>query len=150
MTMLRRGFAIGILLAALSGMTLERSVGAVSDDNFFTHLHTEKAMANVTVSPARVGPVELTIQLETVEELPLTAKAVSVKLTDMQTGTALKTIEAARRGDDRWSAAVLVPAAEVGRKRQETLGFRAVSRAPALCFAGQSGLTASPVSPESP
>ena len=111
MTILRRGFTIGILLAALSGMTLERSVGAVSDDSFFTHLHTEKAMANVTVSPARVGPVELTIQLETVEELPLTAKAVSVRLTDMQTGRALKTIEAVRRGDDQWSAAVLMPAA---------------------------------------
>jgi hypothetical protein len=85
MNILRRGFTFGILLAAL-GMKLERSVGAVSDDNFFIHLHTEKAMANVTVSPARVGPVELTIQLETVEELPLTAKAVSVGLTDMQTG----------------------------------------------------------------
>ena len=111
MNILRRGFTIGILLAALSGMTLERSVGAVSDDNFFTHLHTEKAMANVTVSPARVGPVELTIQLETVEELPLTAKAVSVTLTDMQTGRALKTIEAARRGDHQWSAAVSMPSA---------------------------------------
>ena len=112
MNILRRGFTIGMLLAALSGMTLERSVGAAaSDENFFTHLHTKRAMANVTVSPARVGPVELTIQLETVEELPLMAKAVSVRLTDMQTGRALKTIEAARRGDDQWSAAVLMPAA---------------------------------------
>ena len=111
MNILRRGFTIGILLAALSGVTLERSVGAVSDDNFFTHLHTERAMANVTVSPARVGPVELTIQLETVEELPLTAKAVSVRLTNMKTGIALKTIEATRRGADQWSAAVSMPAA---------------------------------------
>ena len=112
MNILRRGFTIGMLLAALCGMTLERSVGAASDENFFTHLHTERAMANVTVSPAQVGPVELTIQLETVEELPLMAKAVSVRLTDMQTGRALKTIEAARRGDDQWSAAVSMPAVE--------------------------------------
>jgi hypothetical protein len=111
MNILRRSFAIGILLAALSGMTPERSAGAISDDNFFTHLHTEKAMANVTVSPARVGPVKVTIQLETVEELPLKAKAVSVTLTDMQTGRALKTIEAARRGDGQWLAAVSMPAA---------------------------------------
>jgi hypothetical protein len=112
MTILRRGLAIGILLAVgLSAVITERSVGAVSDDSFFTHLHTEKAMANVTVSPARVGPVELTIQLETVEELPLTAKAVAVTLTDMQTGKALRTIDAARRGDDQWLAAVSVPAA---------------------------------------
>jgi hypothetical protein len=111
MNILRCALTIGILLAALSAMTPERSVGAVSDDSFFTHLHTEKAMANVTVSPARVGPVELTIQLETVEELPLTAKAVSVTLTDMQTGKALQTIAAARRGDDQWHAAVSMPAA---------------------------------------
>ena len=111
MKFMLRGFAIGTLLAALSGMTMERSLGAVSDDNFFTHLHTEKAMANVTVSPARVGPVELTIQLETVEELPLAAKAVSVTLTDTQTGRALHTIEATRRGDAQWQAAVSMPSA---------------------------------------
>lgn len=111
MNFLSRALAIGILLAGLSGMTMERSLSAVSDDNFFTHLHTEKAMANVTVSPARVGPVELTIQLETVEELPLSAKAVSVKLTDMQTGKALQGIDAARQADDQWLAAVTVPAA---------------------------------------
>jgi hypothetical protein len=81
------------------------------DDSFFTHLHTEKAMANVTVSPARVGPVELNIQLETVEELPLTAKAVSVTLTDTQTGRPLQTIDATRRGDDQWYATVSMPSA---------------------------------------
>ena len=41
-------------------------------------------MANVTVSPARAGPVEIAIQLETVEEKPFSAKAVAVTLTDMQ------------------------------------------------------------------
>lgn len=111
MNMLRRALAIGILLAGLSGMTMQRSAGAISDDNFFTHLHTERAMANVTVSPARAGPVELTIQLETVEELPLPAKAVAVTLTDMQTGRALKTIDATRRGDNQWLAALSVPTA---------------------------------------
>ena len=111
MNILRRGLAIGILLTGLSGMTPERSVGGVPDDNFFTHLHTEKAMANVTVSPARTGPVELTIQLETVEELPLTAKAVSVTLTDVRTGRALQTIDATRNDDDRGHAAVSMPSA---------------------------------------
>jgi hypothetical protein len=68
-------------------------------------------MANVTVSPARVGPVELTIQLETVEELPLTAKAVSVTLTDMQSGRALQRVVAARQDDAQWLAKVSVPTA---------------------------------------
>jgi hypothetical protein len=111
MNILRRGLAIGILLAGLSGLTMERSLGAVSDENFFTHLHTEKAMANVMVSPARVGPVEFAIQLETVEELPLSAKAVSVTLTDMQTGRAMQTIDATPRGDSQWHAAVSMPSA---------------------------------------
>src|SRR5690242_11794433 len=109
--MMQRALAVGILLAGLSGMMMERSAGAVSDDSFFTHLHTEKAMANVTVSPARVGPVELTIQLETVEELPLTAKAVSVTLTDMQSGRALQRVVAARQDDAQWLAKVSVPTA---------------------------------------
>jgi hypothetical protein len=109
--MMQRALAVGILLAGLSGMMMERSAGAVSDDSFFTHLHTEKAMANVTVSPARVGPGELTIQLETVEELPLTAKAVSVTLTDMQSGRALQRVVAARQDDAQWLAKVSVPTA---------------------------------------
>ena len=111
MNILRSGLAIGILLAGLSWVITERSAAAVSDDNFFTHLHTEKAMANVTVSPARVGAVELTIQLETIEELPLTAKAVSVTLTHTQTGRALGTVDAARRADDQWRAAIALPTA---------------------------------------
>jgi len=111
MNILRRGLAIGILLACLSAVMMGRSVGTVSGDSFFTHLHTDKAMANVTVLPARVGPVELMIQLETVEELPLVAKAVAVTLTEAQTGRALRTINAARGGDDQWRAAISVPTA---------------------------------------
>ncbi|MCP4619120.1 MAG: hypothetical protein GY844_22125 [Bradyrhizobium sp.] len=111
MNLTRRGLSIGILLAGLSAVTIGRSAGAVPDDGFFTHLHTEKAMANVTVSPARVGTVELAIQLETVDELPLSAKAVSVTLTEAQTGKVLQTVDASRRDDSQWLAAVSVPTA---------------------------------------
>ena len=111
MNILRRHLVIGLLLAGLPALTMERSLSAVPDDSFFTHLHTEKAMANVTVSPARAGPVELAIQLETIEELPLKAKAVSIKLTEMQTGRALQTIAAASDGDNQWHASVSVPSA---------------------------------------
>lgn len=111
MNILRRHLAIGLLLAGLSALTMERSLSAVPDDSFFTHLHTEQAMANVTVSPARIGSVEFAIQLETIEELPLKAKAVSIKLTDIRTGRALQTIDAASDGDDQWHASVSVPSA---------------------------------------
>jgi hypothetical protein len=46
---------------------------SVKNEDFFTHLHTDKAMANVTVSPGRVGPVDIAIQLETTNEEPLAA-----------------------------------------------------------------------------
>jgi len=74
-------------------------------------MHTDKVMANVTVSPARKGPVEITIQLETVEEKPLAAKAVSVTLTNPRSKARLEAIDAERRGEDRWFASVKLPAA---------------------------------------
>jgi hypothetical protein len=79
-----------------------RPAAAAGDDDFFTHLHTEKAMANVTVSPGRAGPVDITIQLETMEEKPLTAKAVSVTLSDVKSSKRLPTVQAQHGSDDQW------------------------------------------------
>jgi hypothetical protein len=89
-------FALLMLLATGAPLT------ASDSDSFFTHLHTEKAMANVTISPGRAGPVDITIQLETVDELPLTAKAVSVTLLDAQSGSDRQTFQATRGNDDQW------------------------------------------------
>ena len=86
--------------ALLAALTMP--AGAAGDEDFFTHLHTEKAMANVTVSPGRAGPVNILIQLQTVDELPLAAKAVSVTLTDAQSGKKIETATAERVGEDRW------------------------------------------------
>ena len=72
-----------------------RAAAAADDESFFTHLHTDKAMANVTVSPAREGLVDITIQLETVEELPLSVQAVSVMLSNTQSGAEPQTFQAA-------------------------------------------------------
>ncbi|MEH2485690.1 hypothetical protein [Bradyrhizobium sp. AZCC 2230] len=94
--------SIGLVAAVLLSIAAAPLVAATDDDSFFTHLHTEKAMANVTVSPGRAGPVEITIQLETTDEMPLTAKAVSVSLADVQTGRKLAPVEASREGDDGW------------------------------------------------
>jgi hypothetical protein len=66
-------------------------------------------MANVTVTPDRSGPVEITIQLETVDELPLVAKAVSVTLSDARSGAGLPTIQAVRAGDDQWHVTTSLP-----------------------------------------
>jgi copper transport protein len=100
LTALASGFLGVLLLMGLAGPA------AAGDDDFFTHLHTEKAMANVTVSPGRAGPVDITIQLETMEEKPLSAKAVSVTLTDVQTGRRLPTVEATRTGEADWQVRI--------------------------------------------
>ncbi|WP_426407331.1 hypothetical protein [Bradyrhizobium ganzhouense] len=99
-----RSLAIGAV--ALLSVAATPLAAATDDDSFFTHLHTEKAMANVTVSPGRAGPVEITIQLETTDEMPLTAKAVSVTLADVQTGKTLAPVDASRDGDDGWRVKV--------------------------------------------
>ena len=48
---------------------------AQATDDFFIHLHDRRAMANVTISSVHNGAVEISIQLETAEELPLKAEA---------------------------------------------------------------------------
>jgi hypothetical protein len=98
------GLVLGI--AALLSVAATPLAAATDDDSFFTHLHTEKAMANVTVSPGRAGPVEIAIQLETIDEMPLSAKAVSVTLVDTQTGKRLVPVEASRNGEDGWHVKV--------------------------------------------
>src|SRR5450631_1342998 len=58
------------------------------DETFFIHLHDPRAMANVTISAVHAGTVEISIQLETVEELPLKAQSVSVTLGNPEQGGA--------------------------------------------------------------
>jgi copper(I)-binding protein len=79
------------------------------DESFFTHIHTEKAMANVTVSPGRAGPVVIAIQLETTDELPLIAKAVSVTLTNLEAGVEARTSQAEFDRDDQWRVKMSTP-----------------------------------------
>jgi hypothetical protein len=95
----RLAFAV---LFSLNFLAAGPTLAASDSDSFFTHLHTEKAMANVTILPARAGPVDITIQLQTVDELPLTAKAVSVTLRDAQSESDRQTFQATRGSDDQW------------------------------------------------
>ena len=105
MTLPRNFVGLALAMAALLSVAATPLAAATDDDSFFTHLHTEKAMANVTVSPGRGGPVEIAIQLETTDEAPLTAKAVSVTLVD-QSGRKLAPVEASRDGEDSWHVKV--------------------------------------------
>jgi copper transport protein len=106
MTSRRNLAGLALAMAALLFVAATPLAAATDDDSFFTHLHTEKAMANVTVSPGRAGPVEIAIQLETTDETPLSAKAVSVTLVDTQSGRKLAPVEASRDGEDSWHVKV--------------------------------------------
>jgi periplasmic copper chaperone A len=86
-------------------------VASDADESFFTHLHAEKAMANVTVSPGRAGAVEIAIQLENADELPLTAKAVTVTLGNSEHGVAPVTAEAEQISNDQWRVRMSAPVA---------------------------------------
>jgi copper transport protein len=84
---------------------------ASGNDDFFTHLHAEKAMANVTVSPGHAGPVAITIQLETPDETPLAATAVSVTLSRPDIGIEPATAQAQRTGAGQWRVTMAAPVA---------------------------------------
>lgn len=82
-------------------------------ESFFIQLHDQRAMANVIISAVHNGAVEIAIQLETVEELPLKADAVAVTLGKPDKGAAPMTAQAKRTADDQWS--VKMAASEAGR-----------------------------------
>jgi periplasmic copper chaperone A len=100
-----------VLMAALP-LAL-KAAPAPPPDDFFIHLHDQRAMANVTISAIHDGAVEISIQLETVEELPLTAEAVTVSLGNPDKAIAPVTAQAQRIADDQWS--VKMAASGAGR-----------------------------------
>src|SRR5579864_2407347 len=73
-------------------------------DDFFIHLHDPRAMANVTISAVHAGAVEISIQLETVEEVPLG---------NPDRGIAAVTAQARPTAEDQWS--VRLPASSAGK-----------------------------------
>jgi copper(I)-binding protein len=84
------------------------------DEPFFTHFCNPKAMANITVSPGRAGPVEIAIQLEDGDERPLmTAAGVSVTLASPDKGVAPVKALAQHVSGDKWI--VRMDAKESGR-----------------------------------
>ncbi|MEH2614439.1 4Fe-4S binding protein [Bradyrhizobium sp. AZCC 1693] len=67
-----------------------------------THICGTRAMANITVSPGRSGPVEVLVQLEDGDEKPLVADALSVTLSNPDKGIASVSATAERMGADSW------------------------------------------------
>lgn len=84
---------------------------AVAQDNFFLHVHSEKVMANVTISPGGAGPVEIVVQLEAPDERPLTAMELSVTLSNPDLGIEPMTAQAQRMDNSQWRAHMTVSVA---------------------------------------
>ena len=101
------------MLAALPLVAKAEPGSMPPADSFFIHLHDQRAMANVTISAVHDGAVEISIQLETVEELPLNAHSVAVTLGNPDNGIAPVTAEAQRTAGDQWS--VKMAASRTGR-----------------------------------
>lgn len=91
-----------------------------ADEPFFIHLCGTRVMANVTVSPGKRGPVEVLVQLEDADEKPLAAEALSVTLSNHETGVAPLTAEAERVSGDSWRVRM---AAEASGKWSLSLGI---------------------------
>ncbi|MEO6382122.1 MAG: CopD family protein [Nitrobacter sp.] len=83
----------------------------VATTSFFTHLHTGQMMADITVLPGQAGPISIEIQLRTPDEQVLTAKGVSVTLSNPDIGIEPSTAEAQSLGEGQWRVATVAPVA---------------------------------------
>ena len=83
----------------------------VAAQPFFTHVHTEKMMADITVSPGQVGPISIAIQLRTPDEGVFSAKGVSVTLSSPDNGIEPSSAEARSLGEGQWQASMAAPVA---------------------------------------
>jgi copper transport protein len=83
----------------------------VATEPFFTHLHAERMMADITVSPDRIGPISVEIQLRTPDEQVLAAKGVSVTLSSPDNGIEPSTAEAQSLGEGQWRVSIAAPVA---------------------------------------
>lgn len=113
---LRRSIVVELLLVtaivALVGLwrfTPPPRLLATAETNFFTHLHAEQAMANITVAPARAGTNTVTIQLQTPDERLLAARELEVTLTNAEAGIEPIVRRASLGQDGQWRATFALP-----------------------------------------
>ncbi|MGN6142744.1 MAG: copper resistance D family protein, partial [Mesorhizobium sp.] len=76
------------------------------------HIHTEKAMADVSVIPGHAGPVSASITIMTGDFGPLDAKAVTLVLSKPDSGIEPLKREATKPGDGTWRVdGLIIPVA---------------------------------------
>ncbi|MGP9810958.1 copper resistance CopC/CopD family protein [Rhodopseudomonas sp. NSM] len=86
-----------------------RDAAAVAEQAVIAHVHTERAMANVTLTPGRAGPIEIAVTLQTPDEAPLLAQALTVTLANPDAGIEPASAEAQRQPDGAWQVRMSAP-----------------------------------------
>jgi copper transport protein len=89
-----------------------RAIEAAAAAPVSTHIHTAKAMAEVTVAPGRAGPVSVTIAVQSGDFGPLDAKEVTLTLASPAAGIEPIRRPATKAGDGTWRVdGLVIPAA---------------------------------------
>lgn len=84
-----------------------RALTAAAAQPASVHIHTEKAMADVSVTPGRVGPVTISISLLNGEFGPLNAKELRLSLANPAAGIEPIERQAIRQPDSDWQVSDL-------------------------------------------
>ncbi|WID94851.1 copper resistance protein CopC [Bosea vestrisii] len=84
-----------------------RALTAAAAQPASVHIHTEKAMADLSVTPGRVGPVTITVSLLNGEFGPLNARELRLSLANPTAGIEPMERQAIRQGDGDWQVSHL-------------------------------------------
>ena len=99
---------IAIIIAILAVVALSRftppprALAAAAALPASVHIHTEKAMADISVTPGRAGPVTITVSLLDGEFGPLAAKELRLALSRPEAGIEPIERQAAKQADGNW------------------------------------------------
>lgn len=104
---------IAIIVAILAVVALwrftppPRALAAAAAQAASLHIHTERAMADISVTPGRTGPVTITVSLLDGEFGPLVAKELRLALSQPEAGIEPIERQAIKQADGNWQVSDL-------------------------------------------
>jgi copper transport protein len=104
---IRAEILLGLLILALaSAFRLTPPPRAMTEtaEPLFAHIHTDRVMADIRLTPGRAGPVEVSLGFQTGDFAELVPKEVEVILAQPSAGIEPIRLEAQRGGDGLWHA----------------------------------------------
>jgi copper transport protein len=104
---IRAEIILGLAILALaSGFRLAPPPRALiaPAEPLYAHIHGERAMADIRLTPGRAGPVEVTLGFQTVDFAAFVPKEVEVVFAQPEAGIEPIRLDALQRGDGTWHA----------------------------------------------